>query len=61
MIIEVIGTDAGAPATLPGPHQQHLREAELIAAPRRLHAALLDWGGSGLAELMASDQPQPLL
>ena len=60
-MIEVIGTDAGAPATLPGPHQQHLREAELIAAPRRLHAALLDWGGSGLAELMASDQPQPLL
>jgi precorrin-6Y C5,15-methyltransferase (decarboxylating) len=60
-MIEVIGTDAGAPATLPGPHQQHLREAELIAAPRRLHAALLDWGGSGLPELMASDQPQPLL
>ena len=25
-MIEVIGTDAGAPATLPGPHLQHLRD-----------------------------------
>ena len=60
-MIEVIGTDAGAPATLPGPHLQHLRDADLIAAPRRLHADLRHWGGAGLPELIASDQPQPLL
>ena len=60
-MIEVIGTDAGAPATLPVLYQQQLREAELIAAPRRMHAALRHWGGAGLPELMPSDQPQPLI
>jgi precorrin-6Y C5,15-methyltransferase (decarboxylating) len=60
-MIEVIGTDAGAPATLPAQHQQRLRQAQLIAAPKRLHPALRAWGGDSLPELLASDQPQVLL
>ena len=60
-MIEVIGTDAGAPATLPVQHQQRLRQAQLIAAPKRLHPALRAWAGDSLPELLASDQPQVLL
>ena len=60
-MIEVIGTDAGAPATLPVEHQQRLRQAALIAAPKRLHPALRAWAGDSLPELLASDQPQVLL
>jgi precorrin-6Y C5,15-methyltransferase (decarboxylating) len=60
-MIEVIGTDAGAPATLPAQHQQRLRQAQLIAAPKRLHGALRAWGGDSLPELLASDQPRVLL
>ncbi len=63
-MIEVIGTDAGAPASLPPPHQQRLRQAALIAAPRRLHPPLQSWLAAqpqALAELMASDQPAALL
>jgi precorrin-6Y C5,15-methyltransferase (decarboxylating) len=64
-MIEVIGTDAGAPASLPPPHQQSLRQAELIAAPRRLHAALHSWLDLQQPEtpvqLIASDQPAALL
>jgi len=60
-MIEVIGTDAGAPATLPAQHQQRLRQAQLIAAPKRLHPALRAWGGDSLPELLASDQPPVLL
>ncbi|QNG27007.1 precorrin-6y C5,15-methyltransferase (decarboxylating) subunit CbiE [Synechococcus sp. HK01-R] len=60
-MIEVIGTDAGAPATLAAPQQQLLREAALIAAPRRLHPALTRWLGSEHnAELIASDAPLSL-
>lgn len=60
-MIEVIGTDAGAPATLPVQHQQRLRQAQLIAAPKRFHPALRAWAGDSLPELLASDQPQVLL
>ncbi|MEY4360356.1 MAG: hypothetical protein RLZZ631_1842, partial [Cyanobacteriota bacterium] len=60
-MIEVIGTDAGAPASLPPRHQQLLRQAQLLAAPRRLHPALRNWWGEAMPELMATDQPAPLL
>ena len=57
-MIEVIGTDAGAPASLPLDKQQLLRQAPLVAAPRRLHDALQGWSS---APLIASDQPEALL
>ena len=60
-MIEVIGTDAGAPATLSPLHQQRLRQAQLLAAPRRLHAALQSWWGASMPELIATDQPELLL
>jgi precorrin-6Y C5,15-methyltransferase (decarboxylating) len=60
-MIEVIGTDAGAPASLPVSLQQRLRQVMLIAAPRRLHLALQHWAGEALPELIASDQPAFLL
>ena len=60
-MIEVIGTDAGAPASLPPARQELLRQAALVAAPRRLHAALQSWLGVGGPALIASDQPEPLL
>ena len=44
-MIDVIGTDAGAPASLPAPQQTLLREAAVIAAPQRLQAALQEWLG----------------
>ncbi|MEB3265613.1 MAG: precorrin-6y C5,15-methyltransferase (decarboxylating) subunit CbiE [Cyanobacteriota bacterium] len=59
-MIEVIGTDAGAPATLPPPLQQLVREAPLVVAPRRLLDRLAPWW---LAELaagrLAPDRPPP--
>ena len=67
-MIEVIGTDAGAPASLPPPHQQLLRQADVVAAPRRLHAALQPqleaWSRVAATiapELLATDQPETLL
>ena len=57
-MIEVIGTDAGAPASLPLDKQQLLRQAPLVAAPRRLHDALQGWSS---APLIASDQPEALI
>ncbi|MEN9859970.1 MAG: hypothetical protein RLZZ515_452 [Cyanobacteriota bacterium] len=60
-MIEVIGTDAGAPASLPPAHQQLLRQAALVAAPRRLHEAIQTWAGELFPTLIASDQPEPLL
>ncbi len=61
VMIEVIGTDAGAPATLPPVQQLLLRQAQLLAAPRRLHPALHHWWGDDLPELIATDQPESLL
>lgn len=60
-MIEVIGTDAGAPASLPLDKQQLLRQAPLVAAPLRLHDALTAWDGWSGARLIASDQPSALL
>jgi precorrin-6Y C5,15-methyltransferase (decarboxylating) len=60
-MIEVIGTDAGAPASLPPAQQQLLRLAALVAAPRRLHQSLQSWAGAACPPLIASDQPEPLL
>jgi precorrin-6Y C5,15-methyltransferase (decarboxylating) len=60
-MIEVIGTDAGAPATLAEPLQQLLREAQWIAAPRRLLTALRLWlGHNHPATLLESDSPLQL-
>ena len=42
-MIDVIGTDAGAPASLPTIQQQLIHEANWIAAPRRLQPALKYW------------------
>ncbi|MFZ9947438.1 MAG: bifunctional cobalt-precorrin-7 (C(5))-methyltransferase/cobalt-precorrin-6B (C(15))-methyltransferase, partial [Vulcanococcus sp.] len=58
-MIEVIGTDAGAPASLPPAHQQLLRQAALVAAPRRLHEAIQTWAGERGPTLIASEQPEP--
>ncbi|MED5320025.1 MAG: precorrin-6y C5,15-methyltransferase (decarboxylating) subunit CbiE [Cyanobacteriota bacterium] len=60
-MIDVIGTDAGAPASLPAPQQTLLRAADVIAAPQRLQAALQDWLGDALPELISSDNPRALV
>ena len=65
-MIDVIGTDAGAPASLPVSHQTLLRAASHIAAPDRLHTSLRDWLQSGdnllntPKELLGSDKPNAL-
>ena len=60
-MIDVIGTDAGAPASLPAPQQKLLRTATLIAAPQRLQAALRGWLGNALPDLISSDDPRALV
>ena len=60
-MIDVIGTDAGAPASLPAPQQTLLRAAAVIAAPQRLQAALQDWLGDAMPELISSDDPRALV
>ena len=60
-MIDVIGTDAGAPASLPAPQQTLLRAAAVIAAPQRLQAALQDWLGDAKPELISSDYPRALV
>lgn len=60
-MIDVIGTDAGAPASLPAPQQTLLRAATVIAAPQRLQAALQDWLGDAKPELISSDDPRALV
>ncbi|HBH74533.1 MAG TPA: bifunctional cobalt-precorrin-7 (C(5))-methyltransferase/cobalt-precorrin-6B (C(15))-methyltransferase [Synechococcales bacterium UBA10510] len=54
-MIEVIGTDAGAPATLPAPQRERMLQASLVAAPQRLHAALKEAFGAALPPLLATD------
>jgi precorrin-6Y C5,15-methyltransferase (decarboxylating) len=54
-MIEVIGTDAGAPATLPAAQRQLLLQASLVAAPQRLHGPLRDLFGAALPLLLATD------
>ena len=58
-MIDVIGTDAGAPASLPDKQQRLIRSATLIAAPRRLQPALQSWLGSD-GPLLCSDDPRSL-
>ena len=60
-MIDVIGTDAGAPTSLPAPHQTLLQAAEVIAAPQRLQAALQAWLGDALPEVIGSDEPRALV
>ena len=60
-MIDVIGTDAGAPASLPAPQQTLLRAATVIAAPQRLQAALQNWLGDAKPELLSSDDPRALV
>ena len=42
-MIDVIGTDAGAPDSLPEALQALVRQADLIAAPQRMQPALQHW------------------
>ena len=60
-MIDVIGTDAGAPASLPAPQQSLLRAAAVVAAPQRLQTALQVWIGEALPELISSDDPRTLV
>ena len=60
-MIDVIGTDAGAPSSLPVPQQTLLQDAEVIAAPQRLQSALQDWLGDARPELISSDDPRALV
>ena len=59
-MIHVIGTDAGAPATLTPPQQALIREASCLAAPMRLHAALQTWLATPASHLISSDDPRAL-
>ncbi len=59
-MIDVIGTDAGAPASLPAAQQALIRAAEQIAAPRRLQPALETWLESPVP-LIDSDDPRHLV
>jgi precorrin-6Y C5,15-methyltransferase (decarboxylating) len=70
--IEVIGTDAGAPASLAPAAQARLRAARLVMAPRRLLAAVDLWWREeqeagriplqlAAPELGASDRPEVMM
>ena len=59
-MIDVIGTDAGAPASLPTIQQQLIHEADWIAAPRRLQPALKSWLNRP-TPLIESDDPRVLV
>ena len=59
-MIDVIGTDAGAPASLPTAHQQLIRGADWIAAPRRLQPALNAWLNQPTS-FIDSDDPRVLV
>ena len=70
--IEVIGSDAGAPASLSSPAQALLRVAQLLVAPQRLLPQLEPWWLAEQAagriplttpcpELLASDRPEQIL
>jgi precorrin-6Y C5,15-methyltransferase (decarboxylating) len=60
-MIDVIGTDAGAPHSLPAAHLQRLRAAALIAAPTRLLTALDAWEPAPPSQKrISSDRPNEL-
>ena len=57
-MIDVIGTDAGAPDSLPDALQVVVRQADLIAAPQRMRPALEQWlDHSSSATCVSSDDP----
>ena len=57
-MIDVIGTDAGAPGTLPPAGQLLVQQAQLVAAPKRMLSALQQWPGvPAKLRLIASDDP----
>ena len=61
-MIDVIGTDAGAPASLPAVQQALVRAAVHVAAPRRLHPSLQDWFDEDQRRtLILSDDPRGLV
>ena len=58
LMIDVIGTDAGAPGTLPPAGQRLVQQAHLVAAPKRLLPALQQWPGCPPnLRWIASDDP----
>ena len=59
-MIDVIGTDAGAPESLPGELQELIRRAETVAAPIRQHQSLAQWLDRPQETLIATDDPQAL-
>ena len=57
-MIDVIGTDAGAPDTLPPAGQRLVQQSHLVAAPKRLLPALQQWPGCPPnLRWIASDDP----
>lgn len=57
-MIDVIGTDAGAPDSLPEALQSLVRQADLIAAPQRMQPALQQWKERhSIARCINSDDP----
>ena len=60
-MINVIGTDAGAPASLSAAHQTLIRAASHIAAPQRLMPALQHWLGEGTPHWITTDDPRALV
>ncbi len=59
-MIDVIGTDAGAPASLPAAQQALIKAADHLAAPKRLQPALRQWLNRDQPELISSDDPRDL-
>ena len=58
LMIDVIGTDAGAPGTLPPAGQRLVQQAHLVAAPKRMLPALQQWPGCPPnLRWIASDDP----
>jgi len=61
-LLEVLGTDAAGLAGLSRHWQDRIRQADLVAAPRRLLADVEAWRGEApTPELLASDRPADLL
>ena len=60
-MIEVIGTDAGTPTSLPADHRDRLLQAGLVAAPQRLHGPLRELFGAALPPLLATDRIEACL
>jgi len=58
---QVIGCDASGAAGLPAITQALLRQAQLVAAPKRLLPPLQAWFGGSAPRLVASDQPDALM